>query len=132
VSELNATLDLPLGLIAPAAARKAVRHLLIGWELSDPVWLDDAELVVSELVTNAVRYGGGCIALSLQAHEGQVLVQAADGSSVIPRDRGPHADGGGGYGLRVIESCGESWGVEDFHGGKQVWVRLRPCPRPGD
>jgi anti-sigma regulatory factor (Ser/Thr protein kinase) len=131
VSELNATLDLPLGVVAPAAARKALRHMLVAWQLTDPDWLDDAELVVSELVTNAVRHGGGCIELSLQAHEGQVLVKAADGSSVIPRDRGPNADGGGGYGIRVIESCGESWGVEDFRGGKQVWVRLRPCPRRG-
>lgn len=75
MSELNATLDLPLGVIAPAAARTAVRHMLIAWELSEPDWLDDAELVVSELVTNAVRHGGGCIELSLQAHEGQVLVR---------------------------------------------------------
>jgi anti-sigma regulatory factor (Ser/Thr protein kinase) len=127
VSELNATLDLPLGLVAPAAARRAVRHMLLAWQLTDPEWLDDAELVVSELVTNAVRYGGGCIELSMQAHEGQVVVKAADGSSVVPRDRGPRA-GGGGYGLRVIEACSEAWGVEDFQGGKQVWVRLRPCP----
>ena len=131
MSELNATLDLPLGTLAPTAARKAVRHMLIAWQLTDPDWLDDAELVVSELVTNAVRHGGGCIELSIQSHEGQVLVKAADGSSVVPRDRGPHPDGRGGYGLRLIEACGEAWGVQDFHGGKQVWVRLRPCPGQG-
>lgn len=128
MSELNATLDLPLGQVAPGAARKAVRHMLIAWQLTDPDWLDDAEVVVSELVTNAVRYGGGCIELSLQSHEGQVIVKAADGSSVVPRDRGPRAEGG--YGLRLIEACGGAWGVDDFHGGKQVWVRLRPCPPP--
>jgi anti-sigma regulatory factor (Ser/Thr protein kinase) len=130
VSELNATLDLPLGNAAPAAARKAMRHMLIAWQLTDPDWLDDAELVVSELVTNAVRFGGGCIELSMQSHEGRVILRAADGSSVVPRDRGPGAEGRG-YGIRLIESCGEAWGVEDFHGGKRVWVRLRVCPSPG-
>lgn len=130
VSELNATLDLPLGNAAPTMARKAVRHMLIAWQLTDPDWLDEAELVVSELVTNAVRYGGGCIELSMQSHEGRVILKAADGSSVVPRDSGPRA-GGGGYGIRVIDACSEAWGVEDFHGGKRVWVRLHPCPSPG-
>ncbi|GAA4446004.1 ATP-binding protein [Phytohabitans houttuyneae] len=129
MSELNATLDLPLGNAAPTAARRAVRHMLIAWQLSDADWLDDAELVVSELVTNAVRHGGGCIELSLESHEGRVILRAADGSSVVPRDRGPHD--GGGYGIRVIESCSDAWGVDDFHGGKRVWVRLRACPSAG-
>lgn len=129
MSELNATLDLPLGDVAPAAARRAVRHMLIAWQLLDLDWLDGAELVVSELVTNAVRYGGGCIELSMQSHEGRVILKAADGSSVVPRDRGPRANGGG-YGIRLIESCSEAWGVEDFRGGKRVWVRLPVCPSP--
>lgn len=63
----------------------------------------------------------------MQSHEGDVTIFAADGSSVIPRRR--QADGaGGGHGLMIIESCSSGWGVENFQGGKRVWVRLHPHP----
>jgi anti-sigma regulatory factor (Ser/Thr protein kinase) len=126
VSELNATLDLPLGPTAPSAARKAIRLMLVVWQLTDPAWLDDAEVIVGELVTNAYRHGGGLLQLSMEAHADQVMVRVADGSSVVPR---PHEPGtGGGFGLRLIEAFAEDWGVQPFQGGKQVWVRLRRYP----
>jgi anti-sigma regulatory factor (Ser/Thr protein kinase) len=126
VSELNATLDLPLSTAAPTAARKAIRLMLEAWRMTDPVWLDDAEVVVGELVTTAVRHGEGGIELSLQAHEGQVLIKATDGLSVIPRRAEPGL--GGGFELRLIEAFSVAWGVAEFQGGKRVWVRLRPYP----
>lgn len=126
MSELNATLDLPLGPGAPTAARRTVRQMLIAWRFTDPAWLDDAEVIAAELVTNAVRHGGGLVEVALEAHEAQVLVKVSDGSSVIPRRREP--DGQGGFGLRLIEAFGDGWGVIDHQGGKQVWVRLRPVP----
>jgi anti-sigma regulatory factor (Ser/Thr protein kinase) len=128
VSQLNARLDLPLGVVAPTAARRAMRSVLMGWGYRDPDWLDEAELIVSELVSNAVRHGGGCIELSMQSHDHQVVTRAADGSSVVPRRRyhlGPDA---GGLGLKIIEAYGAGWGAEDYQGGKRVWVRLRPYP----
>ncbi|MFF5074967.1 ATP-binding protein [Micromonospora olivasterospora] len=61
MSELTARLDLPLGIHAPGAARRALIALLQGWGFQDEEWLDDAALVTGELVANGVRHGGGCV-----------------------------------------------------------------------
>lgn len=58
MGERTAHFDLPLGPQAPAAARHAVTAVPGGWGFSDRTWLHDAAVVVSELVSNAVRHGG--------------------------------------------------------------------------
>lgn len=128
MSELTAQLDLPLGVDAPAAARRAVGAVLFGWGFRDEVWLDTAAVLVSELVTNAVRHGGGAVEFTVEAHDGRVLLCVADGSSVVPRRRDP--DDTGGRGLAVIEALAARWGVRDHQGGKQVWIELDPHPGP--
>ena len=127
MSELSARLDLPLGVEAPGDARRAVTAVLHGWGFRDPLWLQQAAVIASELVTNAVLHGGGCVELRVQAHEGGVRLSVADGSSVVPRRREP--DDGGGRGIAVIEALSAGWGVQDHQGGKRVWVDLTPCPR---
>ncbi|GAA0460705.1 hypothetical protein Aca07nite_27100 [Actinoplanes capillaceus] len=126
MSELTAHLDLPLGRGAPASARRAVTAVLAGWGLHDGDWLDACAVVVSELVSNAVRHGGGCVELSIEAHGGRVTVAVADGSSVVPRRRDP--DGVGGRGIALIEALSAGWTVENHHGGKRVRVELKPYP----
>ncbi|GLW34152.1 ATP-binding protein [Actinoplanes regularis] len=126
MSALTAHLDVPLHFGAPGAARRAVVAVLGGWGFRDQDWLDGAAVVVSELVTNAVRHGGGCVALNVEADGGRVVVSVADGSSVVPRRRDP--DEVGGRGLVLIEALAENWTVHDHHGGKQVRVALPPCP----
>src|SRR5581483_1936210 len=129
MSELSAYLDLPLGVHAPGHARRAVTAVLHGWGFHDPTWLGHAALVLSELVSNAVRHGGGCVELRVQAHEGRVRLSVADGSSVVPRRREP--DDAGGRGSAVIEALSTGWGGQDHEGGKRVWVELPPCPATG-
>lgn len=135
---LNTSIDLPLGEAAPRVARAALRAVLIGWGFADPGWLERAGLVVTELVSNAVRHGGGCLELLVAEHGGRVTVSAADGSGVLPR----RSESDGGRGLILIEAMAEAWGVEDYQGGKRVWVRLMdglrqepgsvtPGPQPG-
>jgi anti-sigma regulatory factor (Ser/Thr protein kinase) len=128
MSELTAQLDLPLGVDAPAAARRAVTAVLGGWGFRDPMWLEAAAIVVSELVTNAVRHGGGEVAFAVEAHGERVMLCVADGSSVVPRRREPGGDGG--RGLAVIEALAAGWDVRDHQGGKQVRVQLQPYPGP--
>ncbi|MFC4071055.1 ATP-binding protein [Actinoplanes subglobosus] len=130
MSELTAHLDVPLDRGAPAAARRAVTAVLGGWGFKDADWLDAAAVIVSELVTNAVRHGGGCVALALESHDRRVIVSVADGSSVVPRRRDP--DEVGGRGIALIEALSEGWTVENYRGGKRVRVRLVPCPRGGE
>ena len=129
MSTLTAHLDLPLDAFAPGWARRTVAGVLGSWGLHETDWSDDASAVVSELVTNAVRHGGGTIMLDLEAHGRDVTVSVSDGSSVVPRRREP--DGTGGLGLALIESLAVRWFVEPFEGGKRVRVLLRPCPVAG-
>ncbi|MEV0268220.1 ATP-binding protein [Hamadaea sp. NPDC050747] len=128
MSELRARLDVPSGADAPRGARKTVRQLLTAWGFADGDWLDVADLIVSELVANAVRHGGGLLEIAVQAHETQVTISAADSTSIPPRRRTP--DTTGGYGLALIDQLAAAWGVDDYEGGKLVWVRLRSHPAP--
>ncbi|MEH1129626.1 ATP-binding protein [Micromonospora sp. CPCC 206061] len=125
MSELSARFDMPLSEQAPGMARRAVGAVLAAWGFGDEDWLDGARVVVSELISNAVRHGNGCVELRVQAHGDRVIVSAADGSSVVPRRR--RADDAGGRGLAVIEAFAPRWGVEDHEGGKRVWVELSAC-----
>lgn len=129
MSTLTAHFDLPLDEAAPGWARGVVSSVLGGWGLRDPEWGDAAMAVVSELVTNAVRHGGGQIVLDLEAHGPQVTISVADGSSVVPTPRPP--DGSGGLGLRIIEALTTRWYVLSHEGGKKVRAELRPCPGVG-
>lgn len=130
MAELTARIDLPLfDGSAAAAARKAVRPILQSWNCTDEDWLFDAGLIVTELVTNAIRHGGGGLELMLTMHERSVTVSVADGSAVLPERHEPDADADGGRGLLLIEALGAAWGVEDHQGGKRVWVRLHE-PEP--
>ncbi|HWS32921.1 MAG TPA: ATP-binding protein [Actinoplanes sp.] len=126
MSELTAHLDVPLDRRAPASSRHAAVAVLTGWGFRDADWLDAAAVVVSELVTNAVRHGGGCLSLQMEAHDGRVVVAVADGSAVVPRRRDP--DGAGGRGIALIEALSLGWSVQNHQGGKRVRVLLKPCP----
>lgn len=94
---------------------------------------DDAVLVVSELVTNAVRYGaaghGGrpSIWLRLLAQPPHLICLVADASRDVPLRRQAGAGDVTGRGLRVIESCCSRWGWHlPDQGGKVVWAVLPP------
>lgn len=114
---------------APLYARRAAAGVLAGWGFRDPPWLADAQLLVSELVMNAVRQGGGLIELWIDADGDMVTISAAGGSSVLPRQRPANARGG--HVLTAIDGFAKAWGVQSHDGGKRVWVRLPPCtPEP--
>ncbi|MEU4426686.1 ATP-binding protein [Actinoplanes sp. NPDC024001] len=129
MSTLTAHFDLPRDKHAPGWARRAVTAVLHGWGLHEQDWTDDACAVVSELVTNAVRHGGGSIALDLEAHGRDVVVSVSDGSPVLPRPRTP--DETGGLGLPLIASLTVSWDAQPYQGGKRVRAQLPPCPSGG-
>ena len=124
--EHTAHLHLPPGTLAPAAARRGTRRVLTGWNLDDPDWLDQAEIVVTELVTNAIRHGGGCLQLALTAVHGAVTVSVADRSATPPQLRDP--DDEGGVGLHIVDAYTTGWGVGNHSAGKWVWATLPPCP----
>jgi anti-sigma regulatory factor (Ser/Thr protein kinase) len=109
---------------APREARECVRELA---HRLGPQRTEDAELLVSELVTNAVKYGpdGGEIRLLVDADDRRVRVTVRDtGSGPLPEmrapDRLPHE--GGGHGLRLVDMVSDRWGVE--RGSTRVWFEL--------
>ncbi|MEU4157319.1 ATP-binding protein [Actinoplanes sp. NPDC026670] len=128
VSELNAEIELPDGNGAAAAARAALRALLTGWNLTDEDWLYDATLIVSELVTNAVRHGGGLLALHVHASDGRVSLSLTDNSARMPHRRDTDERSAGGRGLVFVDAFAQTWGAHPHGPGKQVWVQLTPYP----
>ncbi|AVV42658.1 SpoIIE family protein phosphatase [Streptomyces sp. ID05-04B] len=133
--------------LAPGAARDLVRTSLSEWAatgLPGAVKLrerlaEDAILVVSELVTNAVVHAGTEVELvcRLEAESGPsdgglaVVVEVCDRHpSRTPRDHAadpPHGTPEHGRGLRLVATLADAWGVTYRRGAKTVWARLLPA-----
>ncbi|MEU5884731.1 SpoIIE family protein phosphatase [Spirillospora sp. NPDC047279] len=109
----------------PAAARRArglVRDRLEQWKMAE--LSDSAELVASELVTNALRHAGGRPTLRLIRENGLVL-EVFDGADGRPRvRRGEDMFTESGRGLHVVGRLARRWGVRRTPAGKAVWCEL--------
>ena len=124
----QATLELVPALRAPRAARAFVAETLTAWDIrADKV--EAAQLVVSELVTNAVLHAAGSatITVDLRLIDGAVRVLVSDAGDGEPEHR-PHPDprtGQTGRGVWLIDAFAARWGTET-HGrdGKTVWCEL--------
>jgi anti-sigma regulatory factor (Ser/Thr protein kinase) len=117
--------SLPLGSLdgAVPSARLHARHVLWEWGLESLA--PNVELVVSELVTNAVQATQRAeldtpVRLSLLADEGRVLVVVGDAVDEPPRLRRPDTTDEGGRGLVVVDSFCEWWDWKPARGGKLV------------
>ncbi|UED88227.1 ATP-binding protein [Streptomyces profundus] len=82
--------------------------------------VDAALLVVSELVTNALRHGGGRYLLELSATGATVRVAVSDGEPRPPKARGPDVLRGGGFGWPLVRSLSVEVGVRCHAKGKTV------------
>ncbi len=88
---------------------------------------DDAILVVSELVTNALRHGLGDVVVRASIEElTSVRVSVTDSGPEQPTLLPPNPTRIGGVGLRIVDELAGSWGVAPFPGGKTVWVVIDP------
>ena len=119
-----ASWTLPSELTSARRARGLIKRPLKKWGLSDlqPV----AELLVSELVTNAVRYAQGKVGLRLIL-EGGLVCEVLDDSAALPRLRHPDEDDERGRGLQVVSQVAQRWGARRSLTGKVVWCEL-PLP----
>ncbi len=85
----------------------------------------DATLVLSELVTNALRYGVGDIVTLGSLDEHAVRVAVTDSGDELPEVQPIESGRIGGLGLHVVTRVADTWGVAPFPGGKTVWASLR-------
>ncbi len=110
---------------AVRTARAVVRDRLRAWGL-DSVG-DIAALLVSELVTNALRHATGPIGVRLVRSDGSpgtLLVEVSDPLPDPPRERTADLDDEGGRGLRLVACSARDWGTRPGESGKTVWFEL--------
>jgi hypothetical protein len=120
----DATARFRAGPDAPFAARRFVTSLLGCRPYDNRAPADDAQLVVSELTTNAVVHAGSPFSVSVRYDGSAVRIAVHDWNPTLPvlRDAGPTAISG--RGLHLVNMLARDWGVEPSPDGKTVWADL--------
>ncbi|MFJ4920366.1 ATP-binding protein [Streptomyces sp. NPDC088725] len=94
---------------------------------------ETAALLLSELVTNALRHGsppGREIAVTLCRAAGLLRLEVEDAGDTVPRPRTPGLEDESGRGLALVAALADDWGVAPRRGpGKRVWVTLKVTER---
>lgn len=110
---------------APGDARLYVRTQLGQWHLDDIA--EAAELVMSELVTNAVLASlGQAIAVRLECTPWSIVMEVWDDNPVFPERRDAEALAEDGRGLILVDALSERWGYSPADGGgKVVWAEVK-------
>ncbi|MFD3492595.1 SpoIIE family protein phosphatase [Streptomyces sp. NPDC058690] len=121
-----ATWDLPADPAAVSHARTHIAEKLTAWGLTDAA--PTTELIVSELVTNAIRHAQPPIQLRLINHAGSLVCEVADGSSTSPHLRRARTLDENGRGLFIVAQLAERWGTRHNHHGKTIWAEHTPAP----
>ena len=118
---------------AAAAARRFVRDTLLSWGVTGEAdgtdeLLDDAMLLTSELVTNAVVHAGTPVRVTCRLADGAVEVVVRDGqpARLVPEsaEDEPSLERTGGRGLLLPAALASAWGVAYGRSSKAVWFRL--------
>jgi anti-sigma regulatory factor (Ser/Thr protein kinase) len=118
---------LHLTFAASAEAPVLARHEVAACPAIPGMCRDDLELLVSEVVTNAVRHAGrgpgSPIEVEADCSDEEVRVVVRDGGDGIPAPRAPGDDGG--FGLHIVDRVAAAWGA----GPGELWFVVRP-PEP--
>lgn len=110
-----------------------VRAQLAAWGLDDE--MAPLELAVSELVTNAVVHGQGLIDVRIEIVIDRIRLEVTDQGHALPAIRpgnGEQAGGVGGWGLQLVESLSDDWGVGREGERTRVWMERRADVRLPD
>jgi anti-sigma regulatory factor (Ser/Thr protein kinase) len=118
--------ELALAETAPWLARRILNAALAEWGLGHLV--DSADLVTSELVTNAVRHGKEPARLTVYtdraADGGLLFIEVEDAGVDVPEMRDADDGDEDGRGLMIVEAMSEDWGTDITDEGKRVWASL--------
>jgi anti-sigma regulatory factor (Ser/Thr protein kinase) len=107
---------------AAVEARRFARRWSEAQALS-PRLVDDIELVVAELVSNAMRHASPPYDVELSEVDGVIRGEVCDGSQVAPVAN-PRPDHHGGFGLGIVTACTSRWGTTSTISGKRVWFEI--------
>jgi anti-sigma regulatory factor (Ser/Thr protein kinase) len=110
-----------------AEARRKVTRQLSEWELDELAYT--TELVVSELVTNAIRYASGPIRLRLIV-ERALICEVSDAGASAPHLRHPRTTDEGGRGLFLVSQFSQRWGARYTLEGKIIWAEQSLTDEP--
>jgi serine/threonine-protein kinase RsbW len=112
--------ELPFTFAAPALARERVRRFAADLPTAT---VDDAVLMVSELVTNAVQHGRPVVTLGMSLSPEVLTVAVGDWGRAPVTPRVPTANQERGRGLAMVDALAAHWGVtnHDSEDGRQVW-----------
>ena len=115
--------QLPNASTSGAVARTQLRRLLRNWGLADLV--DDASLLVTELVTNAVLHASSVVQVTVRRRGDTVRVEVSDAGAGVLRRPAPNLAATHGRGLLLVESVAAEWGATFDGDVKTVWFELR-------
>ncbi|APU43017.1 histidine kinase [Streptomyces sp. TN58] len=113
--------EVPGDYSAVSRVRNAGSAQLVEWGLEDIAFT--AELILSELVTNAIRYGSAPVRVRL-LRDRSLICEVSDGSSTSPHLRYAATTDEGGRGLFLVAQYAERWGTRYTDRGKVIWAEL--------
>lgn len=124
-------MTLPASSESVRTGRQATRVVLSAWQLSSLE--ENAVLVVSELLTNAVRHARDTDAIELDLHATRawLRIEIQDRDRQWPRPRVVNELSESGFGFVLIDALAAKWGVRETETGKAVWAELDIPPGPG-
>lgn len=118
-------LSLPAAAQAAGMAQRTTRETVLSWGIAH--LQETAVLLVSELVTNAVKHtrtGTHTMVLRLEAAQSTLRIEVEDADPRLPRPRRPGGLDETGFGFVLIKALARKWGVRDTAAGKAVWAEL--------
>jgi anti-sigma regulatory factor (Ser/Thr protein kinase) len=121
----SAEVRVPDRLDSVTATRAFLTRLLNGWGVEDGV-IDDASLLATELMANAVKQGTGTVELRVEADNGLLHVAVHDDADAAPVVTHASPASTNGRGLWIVQSIARDWGTESdgAEPGKTVWFEL--------
>jgi anti-sigma regulatory factor (Ser/Thr protein kinase) len=111
-------------LSAPRDARARLTEVLRGTSGIDEVHVQNAAVIVSELVTNALRAGSTGVCIDLETGERYVRISVIDDAPGVPRPREAHDGAETGRGLQIVAALSAAWGVNRHADAKEVWADI--------
>ncbi|WHM40688.1 PAS domain S-box protein [Streptomyces sp. BPTC-684] len=118
----SATADLPAAPWTVAEARALLTKVLTTWECLQRC--DDARLLLSEVLTNAIQHAQGPLGLHLRRTATELTVEVCDQSPQLPQPRLAADDDESGRGLILVDTLADNWGVRTNDKGKTTWFTL--------